>query len=166
MNNSIYLGGKCHYVINHRSQRLNHRYARITSRHCRTGLLRAAFGNDTIKFIQVRVEIEYYKIRSPIFKNPNCEQRLYSLLTATHSIMSTYFGNITIVLKLPLTRADSTKGLHKYKGLFGAGEIDGEGGIGGGGISGGNVVDVGVGDRFGPRGARLMERLDGNQANG
>jgi hypothetical protein len=74
-------------------------------------------------------------------------------------MISTYFGSITIVLKLPLTRADSTKGLHKYRGLFGVGEFVGDGGTGGGGISGGNVAEVGVGDRFGPRGARLMERL-------
>lgn len=74
--------------------------------------------------------------------------------------MSTYFGSITIVLKLPLTRADSTKGLHKYSGLFGADDVVGDGGTGGGGISGGKVDEVGVGDRFGPRGARLMERLD------
>jgi hypothetical protein len=79
------------------------------------------------------------------------------MLTATHSLTSTYFGSMTIVLKLPLTRADSTKGLHKYKGLAGVSPV-GEGGIGGGGISGGKDVDVGVGERFGPRGARLMER--------
>jgi len=84
------------------------------------------------------------------------------LFTATHSMISTYFGSITIVLKLPLTRADSTKGLHKYSGLFGAGDVVRDGGTGGGGISGGKVDEVGVGDRFGPRGARLMERLDGS----
>jgi len=85
---------------------------------------------------------------------------MYSLLTATHSMISTYLGNITIVLKLPLTRADSKNGLHKYRGLFGTGEVEGDGGTGGGGMSGGNIDEVGVGDRFGPRGARLMERLD------
>ncbi len=31
--------------------------------------------------------------------------------------MSTYFGSITIVLKFPFTRAESAKGLHKYRGL-------------------------------------------------
>lgn len=75
-------------------------------------------------------------------------------------MMSTYFGSITIVLKLPLTSADSTKGLHRYRGFVGE-ELVGDGGTGGGGISGGNVADVGVGDRLGPRGARLMERLCG-----
>jgi hypothetical protein len=35
------------------------------------------------------------------------------LLQATHSITSTYLGNMTIVLKLPVTRAASTKGLHR-----------------------------------------------------
>jgi hypothetical protein len=83
---------------------------------------------------------------------------MYSLLTATHSMISTCLGNITIVLKLPLTRADSTKGLHKYRGLFGVVEMVGDGGIGGGGISGGKVAEVGGGDRL-ARGARLMERL-------
>lgn len=74
-------------------------------------------------------------------------------------MISTYFGNITIVLKLPLTSADSTNGLHKYRGLFEDNPV-GDGGTGGGGMSDGNVAEVGVGDRFGPRGARLMERLD------
>jgi hypothetical protein len=98
-------------------------------------------------------EIEYIKTHQKI----RCRCLLF---TATHSMMSTYFGSITIVLKLPLTRADSTKGLHKYSGLFGADDVVGDGGTGGGGISGGKVDEVGVGDRFGPRGARLMERLD------
>lgn len=77
-------------------------------------------------------------------------------------MMSTYFGSITIVLKLPLTSADSTNGLHRYSGFEGV-ELVGEGGTGGGGISGGNVAEVGVGDRLGPRGCRLMERLASNQ---
>jgi len=60
-----------------------------------------------------------------------------------------------MVLKLPLTRAASTNGLHKYRG-FGT-ELTGDGGTGGGGMS--NVAEVGVGERFGPRGARDIERL-------
>lgn len=39
------------------------------------------------------------------------------MFTATHSVMSTYFGSITMVLKFPFTRAESAKGLHKYRGL-------------------------------------------------
>lgn len=73
-------------------------------------------------------------------------------------MISTYLGNITIVLKFPFTSADSTKGLHKYRGFEGV-VLVGDGGTGGGGMSGGKVVEVGVGDRLGPRGARLMERL-------
>jgi hypothetical protein len=53
-----------------------------------------------------------------------------ALLTATHSIMSTYLGSMTMVLKLPLTSAASTNGLHKYNGFEGDEGI-GEGGNGG-----------------------------------
>jgi hypothetical protein len=81
-------------------------------------------------------------------------------LTATHSMISTYFGRTTIVLKLPLTRAASTNGLHRYRGL-GAPELAGDGGTGGGCMSW-NVAEVGVGERFGPRGVRDMERLERN----
>ena len=80
-------------------------------------------------------------------------------MTATHSIISTYFGSITIVLKLPFTRAASTKGLQRYRGF--EGEFPpGEGGRGGGGMVSvvGDIEFVGVGDRL-PRGPRLMERL-------
>jgi hypothetical protein len=65
-----------------------------------------------------------------------------------------------MVLKLPWTRADSTKGLHRYNGLFGS-DIPGDGGIGGGCMpsDGGKVAEVGVGDLFGRRGARPIERL-------
>lgn len=72
-------------------------------------------------------------------------------------MISTYFGSITIVLKFPFTRAASTNGLLRYRGL---GTVTmGDGGDDfAGGISGGNVADVGVGDRFG-RCARVMERL-------
>lgn len=41
----------------------------------------------------------------------------YALLTATHSIISTYLGSMTIVLKLPLTRAASANGLQRYSGF-------------------------------------------------
>lgn len=40
----------------------------------------------------------------------------HSLFTATHSMISTYFGSITIVLKFPLTSAASAKGRDKYRG--------------------------------------------------
>lgn len=63
-----------------------------------------------------------------------------------------------MVLKFPLTKADSTNGLHKYNGFDGDDPV-GDGGTGGGGISGGKVAEVGVGDLLGPRGARLMDRL-------
>lgn len=80
-------------------------------------------------------------------------------MTATHSITSTYFGSITMVLKFPLTRAASAKGLHRYNGF--CTETDGEGGAGGGGfvLSGGNVAEVGVGDRFVLLGPVLFVRL-------
>jgi hypothetical protein len=76
-------------------------------------------------------------------------------------MISTYFGSMTIVLKLPLTRAASTKGLQRYKGLLGV-DAAGEGGNGGVVASGGgNVAEVGVGDLLlGPRGWRDMERLE------
>lgn len=83
------------------------------------------------------------------------QEILYGLLTATHSITSTCLGNITMVLKFPLTKAASTNGLHKYKGFCTG--ATGEGGAGGGfWPSDGNVEEVGVGDRFGPLGARLL----------
>lgn len=47
------------------------------------------------------------------------------LLTATHSIMSTYLGSITIVLKLPFTRAASANGLDRYSGFAAAPPGDG-----------------------------------------
>jgi len=65
------------------------------------------------------------------------------MLTATHSIISTYFGSITIVLKFPLTNAASTKGLQRYKG-FGTTETVGNGAIelGGGSSVEGDVAEV------------------------
>lgn len=77
---------------------------------------------------------------------------------------STYFGKTTIVLKLPFTSAASTNGLQRYSGLFI--DPDGEGGAGAIAMfipSGGNVADVGVGERFGARGARPSLRLSCNQ---
>ena len=75
------------------------------------------------------------------------------LLTATHSIISTYFGSMTIVLKFPLTKAASTKGLQRYKGFAIAGTTDdGTIGIGGGISVVGEEVAEGVGVlRLGPR---------------
>jgi hypothetical protein len=49
---------------------------------------------------------------------------MHALFMATHSMMSTYFGSMTIVLKFPFTSAASTNGLERYKGLG----IDGLGG--------------------------------------
>ena len=93
-------------------------------------------------------------------------------------MISTYFGSITIVLKFPLTKAASTKGLHKYRGLgclegdgdlllppFCDADSDKEEGLGEGGADpiGGcsAVAEVGVGERLGFRcPARVIERLD------
>ena len=76
-------------------------------------------------------------------------------------MMSVYFGCMTIVLKLPFTSAASTNGLHRYSGLGPAGV-----GVVVLGLVGsesvefeGNVAEVGVVDRFGGRGARVIERL-------
>jgi hypothetical protein len=74
-------------------------------------------------------------------------------------MISTYFGNITIVLKLPFTRAASTNGLHRYN-AFGEGEPPGDGGIGIDGMYSdvGDVAEVGVVDLLLGRGWRVMER--------
>lgn len=68
--------------------------------------------------------------------------------TATHSMISTYLGNITIVLKLPLTSAASTNGLQRYSGFW-PGVVDGDDG---GRLSAledvGKVAEVGVGERL------------------
>lgn len=82
------------------------------------------------------------------------------LFTATHSMISTYFGSMTIVLKLPLTRAASTNGLHKYNGFWAPGAIP-EGDAGGAtSFKVGNVEGVGVGERLGPLGPeRCIVRL-------
>jgi hypothetical protein len=60
---------------------------------------------------------------------------------------------MTIVLKFPLTKAASTKGLQRYKGFATAGTTD-DGAIGGGIGGGSSVVGEvaeGVGARLGPR---------------
>lgn len=69
--------------------------------------------------------------------------------------MSTYFGSITIVLKLPLTSAASANGLQRYSALLP--------GVGDGGacVAIGSLArklgEVGVvGDRRGFRGARRL----------
>lgn len=69
---------------------------------------------------------------------------------------SAYFGSITMVLKLPFTRAASTKGLHKYNGF---GVVVPVGVVGGRESVDGKVADVGVVDRLGGRGARCIDRL-------
>jgi hypothetical protein len=69
---------------------------------------------------------------------------------------------MTIVLKLPLTSAASTNGLHRYKGFWVAGDgVDGdERGAESFEAALGKVIEVGVGERFGPLGPeRCIERL-------
>jgi hypothetical protein len=67
---------------------------------------------------------------------------------------------MTIVLKLPLTSAASTKGLHKYNGFWTPGAVP-EGDAGGAtSFEAGNVEEVGVGERLGPLGpVRCIVRL-------
>ena len=75
---------------------------------------------------------------------------------------STYLGNITMVLKFPFTRAASTNGLQRNKGLGAVAK--GEGGTEVGlEASGGKPAEVGVGERLGPRGARFILRLSVRQ---
>lgn len=59
---------------------------------------------------------------------------------------------MTIVLKFPLTKAASTKGLQRYKGFATAGTVGDEGeiGVGGGRSVVGEGTD-GAGARLGPR---------------
>jgi len=76
---------------------------------------------------------------------------------ATHSIISTYFGSITIVLKLPLTRAASTNGLERNRGFGIAGAVET---TFGGAISVGEMVaEVGVVALFGALWERVIDRL-------
>lgn len=76
-------------------------------------------------------------------------------------MISTYFGSITIVLKLPFTSAASTNGLHRYR-AFGSRGSTGDDGIEAGFWTsfGGNVADVGVGERLGGLWDRVIERLE------
>lgn len=77
-------------------------------------------------------------------------------------MISTYFGSMTIVLKLPLTSAASTNGLHRYNGFCVAADgVDGdERGPESFEEALGKVIEVGVGERFGPLGPeRCIERL-------
>lgn len=80
-------------------------------------------------------------------------------------MMSVYLGCMTMVLKLPFTRAASTKGLHKYKGFcVGVGLL----GLASGRDSvefEGKVAEVGVVARFGGRGARVIDRLQRDFVN-
>ena len=69
---------------------------------------------------------------------------------------------MTIVLKLPLTSAASTNGLHRYKGFWVTGDgADGdERGVESLEAALGKVAEVGVGDRFGfPLPLPCIERL-------
>ena len=62
-------------------------------------------------------------------------------------MISTYFGSMTIVLKLPLTRAASTKGLHRYNGFWiPSGDA---GGAPSSTVGLGGVAEFGVGERLG-----------------
>jgi len=79
------------------------------------------------------------------------------MFTATHSMISTYFGSMTIVLKLPLTSAASTNGLHRYNGFWVAGDGADERGAESFEAALGKVTEVGVGERFGALG-RCIER--------
>ena len=63
-----------------------------------------------------------------------------------------------MVLKLPLTRAASTKGLHRYKGLLPGVGLLGLDGCGGMDPLLSNVWPVGVGERLGPRGFLCIDR--------
>jgi len=66
-------------------------------------------------------------------------------------MISTYFGSMTIVLKLPLTRAASTKGLHRYNGFWIpwtsiAGDAGGAPSFT---VALGDAAEIGVGERLG-----------------
>jgi len=79
---------------------------------------------------------------------------------ATHSIISTYFGSITIVLKFPLTNAASTNGLERNSGFGIAGTgNDGETVFEGIISVGEKVAEVGVVALFGALWARVIDRL-------
>ena len=118
---------------------------------------RAALGEDTIKLVQVLVEVEDCARRAYFgYKGMHCREKVYAPLTATHSMTSAYFGSMTMVLKLPFTSAASTKGLHRYSGFGTEGLV----GVAGGSESvDGKFADVGVVDRLGGRWLRCIDRL-------
>jgi hypothetical protein len=128
----------------------------------------AAFGYNSIEHVKVLKEVENCEVHTK--KQKSSQQRGAvcwkgeedTLFTATHSIISTYFGSMTIVLKLPLTSAASTNGLHRYKGFWVAGDsADGdEMGVESFEAALGKVAEVGVGERFGtPLPLPCIERL-------
>lgn len=128
--------------------------------------MRAAFRDNSIKHIQILEEVKdcdflFYGSVCVRESSVKCARRTRNILfTATHSMISTYFGSMTIVLKLPLTRAASTNGLHKYNGFWVPGAVP-EGDTGGApSFEVGNVEEVGVGERLGPLGPeRCIVRL-------
>ena len=75
---------------------------------------RAALRQHAVEQVQVLVEIKDWAARQ---RRGEGRQTRHALFTATHSMMSVYFGCMTIVLKLPFTSAASTKGLHKCSGF-------------------------------------------------
>lgn len=68
-----------------------------------------------------------------------------------------------MVLKLPLTRAASTKGLHRYSGFWTGGGGATKEEPGGTESIGEGAAEEGVGDRFWPRWARVIVRLHGDE---
>lgn len=79
-------------------------------------MLRTTLGKHTIKFVQIRKEIIYYP-PSISLTHQHKKSKTTQLFTATHSMISTYLGNTTIVLKLPFTSALLTNGLQRYNGF-------------------------------------------------
>ena len=86
-----------------------------TTRHGRTRILCAILGNYSVELVKIGIKVENFCS----VKNA-CQRQAVTLgsesnllLTATHSMISTYFGSITIVLKFPLTSAASAKGEHR-----------------------------------------------------
>ena len=148
---------------------------RWTCAHGCTRLLCTHVRDDPIELVQIRIEVKDCDISAPPSNMKGCTD---SPFTATHSMISTYLGNITMVLKLPFTSAASTKGLHKYRGFgwpLGLGErlalpfpdceceSERDEGLGEGGceydaLLGGRseVAELGVGDLLG---LLLLERV-------
>lgn len=91
-------------------------------------MLGATLRNHSVKLIQMRVEIKHLTRDEQMTRDeqlPKSDMRYRTmgeaddgsgsdvLFTATHSMISTYLGNMTMVLKLPFTRAASANGLHR-----------------------------------------------------